>query len=200
MREMIAGLGLLLWLAGSAAEPERPVASSSRFTLLDERCEAAFDAESTFHDFTGKTRAVSGWIEADLADLAPAAGAISIEAAALDTGNKGRDKDMREELKTAEHPAIAFALAKVEDLRWKVPGREGTFTLVGTLSIAGKTREVRIPASGRLGDDGLLRVSGETSLKMSDYGVRPPSSFLIARVADEVRIRFSITARKTDGK
>ncbi|MGH9008313.1 MAG: hypothetical protein ACRDYF_00525, partial [Acidimicrobiia bacterium] len=60
-------------------------------------------------------------------------------------------------------------------------------------------RGVTVPAEGvtvvEVPQPGLLVVSGEDSLNISDYGIPPPSLFMI-KIDPEVKIRLYLEARE----
>ena len=81
-----------------------------RFSVLPDRSSIRFDAQATGHTVHGVTHQVSGEVVFDPDDLARKAEvSFRVQAATLATGNKSRDKKMREShLETTRHPVIAF--------------------------------------------------------------------------------------------
>ncbi|MBM3962933.1 MAG: YceI family protein, partial [Planctomycetes bacterium] len=81
------------------------------YALVPDLCSVGFDAKSTLHDFTGRTRAVRGGFRADFDEAeAKWSGEIVCEAATLVTGVEGRDDNMRDHLDTKNHAEIRFRL------------------------------------------------------------------------------------------
>ena len=67
----------------------------------------------------------------------------------------------------------------------------------GTLTIAGRTEPVRTEVTVTPAPGNALRVQGEQSLRMSAFGVKPPSLLLGAlKVRDLVRVAFDIVVRR----
>lgn len=185
--------------AEDAPHPAAAKDGPATFRLIKDRCSVTFFGSSTLHDFSGGTKAVAGEITCDLADLEPVTAAIEIDARTLDTGNEDRDKEMHEDhLRSEKHPKILFTLRKVNGLKWEVPGKKGAFTMAGELEIHGTKRAVEIPAKGEL-KDGVLTVAGEVEVKMKDFGITPPSTFLIINVSNRVKVRFQIEAGPAPG-
>ncbi len=63
----------------------------------------------------------------------------------------------------------------------------------GNLTIAGSTKPVTLDANGVLNADGSLSVSGSVALKMTDFGVKPPSFMFGAMSAgDKLTLNYSL--------
>ena len=75
------------------------------------------------------------------------------------------------------------------------PGAAGAVTLGGELTIAGQTKPVSIAATVTQTDAGF-RVVGRAPIRMTEFGVRPPSLMLgTMRVADAVTVHFDVVLR-----
>lgn len=113
--------------------------------------------------------------------------------ASLDSGKEGLNKNMHKELKVDRHPEIRFTLEAVEfpaqvDLPQQGYGVVGK----GKLEIAGVTRETDIPGKIRFIPGGF-RLFGVKELKMTEFGIKPPTLMLGAvKTADEVQIHFDL--------
>src|SRR5262249_55082532 len=110
------------------------------------------------------------------------------------TGNKSRDKKMREShLETDKHPAITFRSTKVEAIAPTLrEGETQEMKVTGTLGLHGVERVLSFPVKAvRRGPD--LLVTGETTLRMTDYGI-PIPGFLFMKVKDEVKVMFDVVA------
>jgi hypothetical protein len=97
---------------------------------------------------------------------------IAIAAASLSSPKDGLDKNMHKALKVTEHPDITFRLVRLE-----AGAAPGSLQAVGTLRIAGVSREVTLPIKTAL-KAGVLTVTGELPLLMTDYGITPPKAML----------------------
>lgn len=169
---------------------------SQRYELIQDRCVVGFDGKSTIHDFTGSTRKLSGFFEARFAQLEDGvAGMLSIDTASLDSKDPDRDHEMHEKhLHSKRFPSIALAFKSFSKSSWNDGYDRGVGDLLGELEIHGVKRSVTIPVSVvRQGQ--TLQVQGRVPLKMSDYGITPPSKFAVIRVQDEVNVWFDIQAK-----
>ncbi|MCI0409159.1 MAG: YceI family protein [Acidobacteria bacterium] len=166
-----------------------------RFTILPTRSTVRFDADATGHTVHGITHQVSGWVSFDPEDLSRRAEvSFKVEAATLDTGNKSRDKKMRDShLETGRHPVIVFQSSKVKAIAPTLrAGETQEMEVTGALSLHGTERVISFPVKAvRRGEE--LVVTGETSLRMTDYGI-PIPAFLFMKVKDEVKVMFEVVA------
>lgn len=90
--------------------------------------------------------------------------------------------NMREVLRAAEHPQITFRSTRVG-------GAPERFTVEGELTVAGRTEPLTVTAAAD-GD----RLTGETTVKQTRWGIKPYSAFFGAlKLADEVRVSFDLT-------
>src|SRR5262245_53252511 len=92
---------------------------------------------------------------------------IAIPAKTLTSPREGLDKNMHKALKVDQHADITFSLVRVEH------GEGGAVNAVGRLKIAGVERDVTLGIKTRPTAGGLM-VSGQTTLLMTDYGIKPP--------------------------
>jgi polyisoprenoid-binding protein YceI len=157
------------------------------------------DGTSTVRSF----RCNAGIVEADIvttrADAATAliAGekvvtgvAVRIPAAALDCNNGTMNGHMRKALKANDNPTIAFELGSYDFTQSDQALRT---KLVGKLSLGGATKDVTIDAALTPDPAGGLRVKGSHDLRMTEYGLKPPSLMLgTMKVNDIVTVNFDL--------
>jgi len=158
----------------------------TRYRLLDGYCNVGFDGVSTIHNFTAQSKKVSGELSLHLNDLTDApSGRLVLPVASLDSGNAGRDEDMRTYLGAPDRPDIVcelLAFTKEGDARVR-------------FTINGQAREVVTPVTVEFTDTHLLHVKGEAKLKMSDFGIKVKSAALgMVNVEDEVTIWWDLYA------
>ncbi len=177
-----------------------PGASPSRITL---------EGTSSMHNWEEKGTVIRGSLvltETDTACLwsgtpllhqtiSPAASA-EIPVGSLTSGKSGMDKNMYATLKADKHPVITYRLESAEiqpsqPAPKDLPGEEITVNTTGIVTVAGKEKRMQIPMRIKRLPDNRLEVSGEASLRMSDFGVPPPKFMAgLLRVGDEVRVRW----------
>lgn len=184
---------LLLLLALPASAVELSLAPSSRLWL---------EGDSTLHPYSSTSTAVfaaftfegPGSAAEALAAKTPARMRLTVPVDSLKSAHSGLDKNLRKALKASEHPDITFTLRS-----YKVDG--ASVSAEGELSVAGKARAVllssRLEARG-----GVLFVEGAQPLKMTDFGIKPPTMMLGAvKTSDDVTVRWRLElAPVTDAK
>ena len=85
-----------------------------------------------------------------------------------------------EVLDSERHPEIVFKSTSAE------ASGAGRWTLRGNLTLRGQTRPVTVQVMLKDG-----RYTGETTLKQTDFGIKPPGKFGV-RAKDEVKIEFAV--------
>jgi polyisoprenoid-binding protein YceI len=111
--------------------------------------------------------------------------------------NRIMDGKTRDALKEKKYPEINFRLENPENVQYS-----GGIALVkGKLTIAGETREINIPSQFDFGKNNSFSVKGEIPLKMSDFGVVPPTAMMGAlKTGDEVVIKYNFQFDKTSNE
>lgn len=156
-----------------------------RYEVAASRSTVGFDGESTLHDFTGKTHAVAGELRCD--PRSPeflGAGTFTAEAKTFDTDNDSRDEEMRDVLDVEKHRQVVFRLDRVAG---SLDGGRGKLVAHGRFTIKGVERAVDVALEVAPLADGALHVKGDAKIKLSSFGVEPPS-FLFVSVEDKMRL------------
>ena len=193
MPRIVDRLPLLLCLAlpGLAAGQGRPA-----FALSGSRI--WIEGKSNIRDWTCEAKQVDVSIVVDSAGLATSAQRLVREAmtrvpvAEIRCGNGTMDDHLRKALKADQNPGIAFRLVRAEG---RDSGNDSTFalTLLGRLTIAGVENPVTIEAVGTRLADGTLKAAASVPLRMTAFGVKPPTALLgTLKTADAVTVRFEL--------
>jgi hypothetical protein len=163
-------------------QPGSKVWVSGGSTVRDWRCDAK----------TVESALVPGTQDPATADLEQLVqtGKVVVPVADLECGNGKMNDHMRKALKADDNPAIEFTMVSYE-LR-------GTQALLrGRLGIAGAQQDIEIPATVTQEDGGVVRVKGETEIRMTKWGIKPPSLMLgTMKVKDPVTIGFDVTVER----
>ncbi len=135
------------------------------------------------------------------ADLAPVSLEVKVDLGALvvQSGSGGirplTDRDKREIAVTARkvlsadrYPELTFSATSFEI------GPDGTSgSIAGTLSLAGRSRQQQLQVS----ETGPGRYRGATTVRQTDFGIKPYSGFLGAlKVSDQVDVEIELDLRK----
>jgi len=104
------------------------------------------------------------------------------------------DNKTYDALKANKNPNITYKLGKVTGLTKKGDGYDINAT--GYLTIAGATNTIDMYVRAKAGSDGSITFSGSKKLKMTDYGIKPPTALLgTMTTGDEVEIVFQVTLK-----
>ncbi|HEX2780254.1 MAG TPA: YceI family protein [Gemmatimonadaceae bacterium] len=108
----------------------------------------------------------------------------------LDCRNGTMNEHMRKALKAKDNPTIQFKLASydVSTENGRIKGQ-----LRGTLLMGGVEKPVVIDAAGTKTAEGQLRVTGTTKLRMTEWGLKPPTlMFGTMKVNENVQVGFDL--------
>ncbi|HEX6893335.1 MAG TPA: YceI family protein [Chryseolinea sp.] len=111
---------------------------------------------------------------------------VSVPAESLKSGKSGMDKNAYAALKTDKNKQITFQLKS-----GKIDGK--TIQCLGTLTIAGTTKQIDVDATYTILPDGSIQCKGSKKLAMRDYNVEPPS-FMFGSVTtgNEITVSFDV--------
>ncbi|MDA3881144.1 MAG: YceI family protein [Prolixibacteraceae bacterium] len=99
------------------------------------------------------------------------------------------DKNAHEALKEDEYPTIKFSLKSEKDI--KVLAKE--VTIPGMLTIAGNTNYISLSCTYEFISPQQLNVNGTTLMKMSDFGIDPPTAMMgTLKTGDDITIEFKL--------
>ncbi|MFB6345877.1 MAG: YceI family protein [bacterium] len=103
---------------------------------------------------------------------------------------------MRNALEANQYPTISFNLNAVRpnELIDTTP-KKIKADLVGTLTIKKTTRKVRIPVKVHITPDGVIQVSGQIQLDMTNYKVKPPTVMWTITVYDDITVHVDSVLR-----
>lgn len=147
-----------------------------------------------FTTVRGEFRKFDGALEIG-EDLADARAYGRVDAASVDTNLARRDKHLRSKdfLSAERHPELTFRSKAIE------PVDEGTFRVIGDLSINGVTNDLELTAelrgieTGPEGEERLwLEVTGQVS--RTAFAMTLLAALGSAAIADEVKIVIDLTA------
>lgn len=147
------------------------------------------DGTSTMHNWTMQGATINGQI--NLVDPAKKTGSVvvTIPVTSIRSEHEKMDKLMAEALKAKANPEIRYELSNSA----LAGGSEANFTVktVGKLTIAGVTRDVAMNVTGARSADGKMVMTGEAPIRMTDFGIKPPTAMLnTIRTGDDVKVTF----------
>lgn len=115
---------------------------------------------------------------------------VKIPVRSLKSETDGLDDNMYKSLNESEFKQIEY---KMSSHNMKIAeGNNANMISSGELTIAGTSHPIDLSARIILKDDYIV-INGEKNLKMTDFGVTPPSLFFgMIEVYDEILIRFHL--------
>lgn len=114
---------------------------------------------------------------------------VDFPVAKLECKNGTMNEHMGKALKLKDFSTISFALTGY-DLN-KSSAVAGT--LNGTLQMAGQTMPIMVPVQFTSAADGALRVVGKVPVKMTDWGIKPPTLMMgTIKVGPVVTVHFDL--------
>ena len=151
---------------------------------------------STLHDWTVRATGLRGSLDLPAGFLsgettAVPAARFTLPVRALRSEHEKMNTIMWDALGVAKHSELTFALESA-----RVQGSAGATIKVevkGALTVAGVARPVTLVLDVRR-DGNRLLASGELPLKMSDFGIKPPTAMMgTMHTGDAVRVKIETT-------
>ena len=105
------------------------------------------------------------------------------------------ESDMREALKADRHPQVAFTFRQLRGgVQHDLDSGLYHATIAGDLTLAGVTRTIDLQISAQRVSRTTFRVRAELPLRMTDFGIKPPSALFGAiRAKNSLTVRFDLT-------
>ncbi|MGM0376468.1 MAG: YceI family protein [Bacteroidota bacterium] len=115
------------------------------------------------------------------------------QAGQLTSDKSKMESKAHEALKSDTRPEISF---NQTNTNVSLNPEDDSFQIRGDLRIAGKTKPVKVTLNGRINGENQVQVTGNTSLKMTDFDIKPPTVMLgTIKTKDEVSIALDLTLR-----
>ena len=118
---------------------------------------------------------------------------LTVPVEQIDCKNGTMNEHMRKALKASQNPTVTFKvttydLARANDVV--------DVTLNGTLTIGGVEKPVTINAQAKPGENGTLLVSGTREVRMTEFGLKPPTLMLGTMKVDErIKVGFDVVLK-----
>jgi polyisoprenoid-binding protein YceI len=169
---------------------------------------AKMEGTSTIHDWSMESSVIGGFMEVDakfpesaLTDSAAARPKVEafIPVRSFKSYNKRMDEVMQEHMNEPKYKKIEYKLVELKPK--SAAGATGAlqFEATGTLTINGATKTNTMPVTIEK-KDGKIKVTGSVSLKMTDFGVKPPNPSIglgLIKTGDDIKVTIEwLTAPK----
>jgi polyisoprenoid-binding protein YceI len=170
----------------------------TRFSIVPGRSRVSIDARSSLHPIHSETDGLEGWLELDVADgvkvnlaVAPA-GHLELPVERLRSGNALEDRELLRRIDSRRYPTIAGDLSVMKDT-----DDDGRYAVAGDVTFRGVTRRYEDDMTVERLDPKTIRLSGQSTFDVRDFGMEPPR-ILMFKVQPDVVVAVEIIAKEED--
>lgn len=165
------------------------VAPAQQFKSNKSESSMTISGTSTLHDWESVVEEFTATCKMDGDKMQSAA--FRAEVTSIKSGTNAMDQNTYKAMNSEKFPNISFVSKSIKS--------DGNYIIVsGALTIAGETKSINLKLKREQWTAESLNVSGDYTLKMTDYGIDPPRAMLgTIRTGDEVTITFDITLYKS---
>ncbi len=173
---------------------------SQRYTVSDASAMTIYGS-SNVRDWEAEVHTIEGeivlrksgefdWSEADASWFEQVD--LSIPVGDIDSGSRRMNNSMYDYLKKNDHPYISYEMLEAKELMtMENPG--DVLRVRGVVTAAGESVEISHEVTITEDDDERLNISGSHDLRMTDFGIDPPTALLgTIRSRDEMTIVFKL--------
>jgi polyisoprenoid-binding protein YceI len=113
----------------------------------------------------------------------------------LKSGHSSMDSRTYKSVNAPKYPNVTYKLnsatvTTIEKNKYLIKAK-------GDLTISGKTQPVTLEVTAVINADNTITCSGSEKIKLTDYGIKPPSFMLgTMKVADDLTIQFTLIYKK----
>jgi len=169
--------------------------AQKRMVLIEKGSEIIISGSSNVHDWDMKVVKIKGSL-----DLSPDIEThksfdkidVSLNPKNIKSHSSIMDNKTYAALKANKYPSIGFNMTSINNL--KINGASFSAEIVGVLKVAGKSKKVILNSVGIFNSDNSLTTTGILDMKMTDFGINPPTAMMGAmKTGDDIRIKFNLT-------
>jgi polyisoprenoid-binding protein YceI len=197
MLKMARTIGTGLVLAATSAAGAQAIARVS----VAPTSKLWIEGTSNVHDWKCETTTIDAAIDIDAlaAQLAAAPPkmlkkvVVKVPVKSLKCGHGKMDDNMYKALKADQNSEISYIMASFETLPNESKD-DFTLRVVGKLTLAGAENTITMDIAATRLADGTIKVIGTVPVKMTAFGVTPPTAMFGAiKTGDEVKVKFELT-------
>ncbi len=166
----------------------------TRYRIVPERSRLWIEATSSVHPIHSQSDGLEGYLELDpWADGSPGfstppTGHVSLAVKRLRSGNPLEHRELQRRIDARRYPTIDGTVTGVK----RVKGTS-RWAVTGDLTFRGVTRECQDEMTIEAGDEGTVRLEGQSTFDVRDFGMEPPK-ILLLRVDPLVVVRIEVIA------
>jgi polyisoprenoid-binding protein YceI len=170
----------------------------AHYSIVPDRSQVWIEARSNVHPIHSSTSGLEGYVELDLGPsgtINPAtapAGRLSLSVDRLKSGNRMEDRELQKRIDARKFPRIEGQLEQIAP-----NGSDTTFRVSGEVTFRGVSRQHQDRMDITAVDDKTIRLAGESSFDIRDFGMQAPKVLLL-KVEPQVQVRVEIYAVKDE--
>lgn len=125
---------------------------------------------------------------------------VDIRVDGFECGKNKMNRDLRNALKSDNFPEITFLFDSAELVEMPdSPNEPFLVDVKGSLTVAGETRDIHFETRAYYLDVDKVRAIGNTTIRMTDFNVEPPTALLgLIQADDELTVKFDLIATETN--
>ena len=157
------------------------------------------EGTSTLHEWKMEGPTINGKIDAPAIERWATGGEkpavhVAIPVTSIRSEHSKMDKLMADALKAQANPEVQYVMTDATLAR---TGDPFVIRTKGKLTIAGVTRDVDMDVTGTRGADDRYLLTGQAPIRMSDYGIKPPTAMMgTIRTGNDVKVTFRWVVEK----
>ncbi|MEX0600471.1 MAG: YceI family protein [Rhodothermales bacterium] len=156
------------------------------------------DGTSTVHDWTCDVGEVDGNVTLDAETGAVSKAAVTVASSSIECDSRTMNRKVAEALAIDDFPVIRYTLSTADVMS---SGEELRIDAVGTLELAGASKEMSSSLVGQPASEGGYVFTGTLPITMSTFDIDPPTAMFGAlKTGDDVTVRFEIYAVPGSGR
>jgi polyisoprenoid-binding protein YceI len=179
----------------------------THYVIVPERSLVEIEGRSSVHPIHSRTTGLEGFINIEFGGdgrvdptdrTAAPSGRLSLPVERLTSGNPIEDRELKRRIEARRFPTIDGVLTELSAVG--AGGTDGTddrYVVSGEITFRGETRAYEHEMTIERLDDHTVRLTGEASFDIRDFGMEPPR-ILLLRVEPDVVVRVEIIAASAD--
>ncbi len=180
---------VLIGLVGYICYPQQ-----TELKLNQQKSYITLNGSSTFNNWKSEAKSFKGIFNFignnKLSSSKRGSAVIKIKIDSIVSRNRLRDKTTHKALKSKEFPFIQFT-SNSGKLYKRITDKKRQLTITGILNIADVSRTITLLANLTELSKNSLEFEGHYTLKMTDYGIKPPSVlFGLIKAKGEININY----------
>jgi polyisoprenoid-binding protein YceI len=164
---------------------------AQNFEINPQSTVVSIHGTSSVHDWDMKVTKVSSELVVSASKQISAL-SVKIPVTSIKSGKQIMDGKTYDAFDAKKNPNIVFQLTEASSVKWS--DKESEITITGNLSMAGETRKISFKTLGKITKTGEYQLKGNVPLKMTDYGMKPPTAFFGSmKTGDGITVLFDVT-------